>query len=63
MPMAPFSALVKEQDLVQSCGKAKISTIGHFRRLLRLALDTGEFEFDIERAGKKMTLRADLKKK
>jgi hypothetical protein len=60
---SPFSQLVKQGDIILAHDKTKIESVGHFRRLLRLALDTGEFKFDIEREGKKMNLRADLKKK
>jgi len=62
-PQSEFSMLFKEGDMVAAAGKKKIESVGQFRRLLRLALDTGEFDFEVERGGKKMNLRADLKKK
>jgi hypothetical protein len=61
---AAMPRLFDANDMILVQGrKNKIQSLGQFRRLLRLALDTGEFDFEIERAGKKMNIRAELKKK
>lgn len=59
---APFSHLIQHDDVILGCEKKKIESVGQFRRLLRHSLDTGQFEFDVERAGKTMTVRAPLNK-
>jgi hypothetical protein len=57
-----FKELVRPEDVLLSHAKVKVESVGQFRRLLRLALDTGRIDFEIERAGKTIHVRGDLKK-
>jgi len=58
-----FNRLVQEGDMIVARQKKRIASVGQFRRLLGLSLDTGQFDFEIERSGKTLHVQADLKKK
>jgi hypothetical protein len=58
-----FGSVLQVGDLIVSRNEKKIESSGQFRRLLGHSLDIGSFDFEIERAGKTISVRADLKKK
>lgn len=58
---SPFQKILKERDIVLAAKKTKIESVAHFRRLVSHAVDTGRLELEVERDGKSLTIKADLK--
>lgn len=62
-PESKFASFLRDGDVIASRQYKTIDSVAQFRRLVGLALDTGQFDFEIERAGKMIHVRGDLKKK
>lgn len=61
--VAPAMAdFFKEGDIVVACKGKKVESLAQFRRLIVHSRDTARLDFEVERAGRRVVLGADLNK-